>query len=135
MLTGLLNARLLWLLPVAGLAFPPVTVNLATRNDSGVSGTAVLTTSGDSTVVALSLKGAHANASLQSHIHFGTCQQPGGVVVALAPVMVGADGSGSSQTTVATASLDEARKAHGSLLVQTHMADMRPAACGDLPSP
>ncbi len=135
--TAFFNTRLLWLLPVTGLAMAPatVTVNLATRNESGVSGSAVLSTRGDSTVIELTLRGGKPSASLLSHVHFGTCREPGGVVVALAPVMVGPDSSGSSRTSVATAALDDARKAHGSLLIQTHMADMRPAACGELPSP
>ncbi len=131
---ALFSSRLIWLLPLAGLATAPVTVTLATRNNSGISGTAVLTASGDSTRVELTLKGGRPGESLMSHIHFGTCQQPGGVVVPLATVTFGADSSGSSRTTVATRELDAARRAHSSLLIQTHMADGKPAACGDVPA-
>ena len=146
-----LNARFLWLPTALLLGFPaaaraqnaspaptmrtaPMTLSLDAKNDSRIQGTVTLTPRGDSTVVELSLSGAKTGETVQSHIHFGTCDTPGGVVAPLESVTVGSDGSGSSRTTVARSRLDDARKAHGSLLVQAHMADGKPAACADVPA-
>ncbi len=112
----------------------PMTVSLDEEHDSRMSGTVTLTPRGDSTVVELSLNGAKAGESVMSHIHYGTCQDPGGVVAPLQSVQIGPDGSGTSRTTVALSKLDDARKAHGHLLVQAHLADGKPAACADVPA-
>ncbi len=112
----------------------PMTLSLDEVNGSGMSGTVTLTPRGDSTVVELTLNGARAGESVQSHIHFGTCQAPGGVVAPLHSVQIGSDGSGTSRTTVLRHQLDAARTEHGSLLVQAHSANMRPAACADVPA-
>jgi hypothetical protein len=150
--------RLIWLVPALGLlacskakenqaamqpaaavdtpppAPAPVTATLASKNDSRITGTVVLTRSGDSTAIALTLNGGRSGTTYPSHIHFGHCDQPGGVVAPLTSVKVGADGSGTSTTMVATATLDSARAQHGSLLEQSHLPNGRPVACGDIPA-
>jgi hypothetical protein len=50
-----------------------VTVKLEPQNNSGESGTATLTPSGDSTKVVLDVKGAKGNQP--THIHKGSCAQ------------------------------------------------------------
>jgi hypothetical protein len=112
----------------------PVTAMLASKNNSRLTGTVVLTASGDSTSVALTLHGGRSGTTYSSHVHFGTCEQPGGVVAALTGVKVGADGSGTSTTMVATSTLNAARQEHGSLLAQAHLPNGTPAACGDIPA-
>ena len=112
----------------------PMTLSLDEEHDSRMSGTVTLTPRGDSTVVMITLQGARAGESVHSHIHYGTCENPGGVVAPLADVLIGSDGTGMSRTIVARSLLDEARKAHGALLVQAHLANGKPAACADVPA-
>ena len=150
-------ARFLWLLPLTALAAcgpkhesqaasvpaaaqapapppAPIDVQLATENHSRISGTAVLTAKGDSTEIELTLHGGRSGSSYASHVHFGTCKKPGSVVVALGSVKEGRDRSGTITKTVLTSTLDSARTAHGSLLVQSHLANGKPAACGEVPA-
>jgi hypothetical protein len=112
----------------------PVNVTLAAKNRSGITGTATLTKMGDSTQVMETLNGGRNGTKYPSHIHAGTCASPGAVVAPLGSVSVGADKSGSATTMVLTATLDSARAKFGSLLVQSHLPNMRPAACGDIPA-
>lgn len=137
--------RLLWLLPLAGLAAcgskaplpapprKPVTVRLVTENHSRISGTAVLTPRGHSTEIELTLKGGRSGTAYASHVHFGTCKKPGGVVVALGMVKEGRNRTGTHTVTVLTSTLDSAATAHGSLLIQSHLKNGKPAACGEVP--
>jgi hypothetical protein len=158
MRTAIAGREWIWLLPALGLlacskskenqaamqpaaaadmsmaAPAPVSVALASKNNSSITGSAVLTRSGDSTSVALTLNGGTSGTTYPSHIHFGTCDQPGGVVVALTGVTAAANGSGTSTTMVANAMLDHARQEHGSLLVQSHQPNGTPAACGAIPA-
>ncbi len=157
MRSAISSGSLLWLLPLAAVlgcskqeskaanvpaaaATPapppppaPVSVKLTTENRSRVTGDVVLTPRGDSTEIELTLHGGRANTTYASHVHFGTCKKPGGVVVPLEKVKIGRNREGSSTTTVLTAKLDSASTAHGSLLVQSHLRNGRPAACGDVP--
>lgn len=157
--TAFTTRRLLWLVPAFGLlacakkeadanaaaataqqapAPPPppapVTVTLTARNNSKMTGTVVLTRQGDSTSVALTLNGGRSGTTYASHIHSGTCDKPGGVVVPLTGVKVGADKSGTSTTVIATAVLDSARAKDGALLAQSHLPNGKPAACGEIPA-
>jgi hypothetical protein len=50
-----------------------VTVDLATQNDSGESGTATLTAQGSKTRVVLALESLASDAPQPAHIHKGTC--------------------------------------------------------------
>lgn len=151
--------RLLWLVPMFGLlacakkegdanaaAAPamqapapppppaPVSVTLTAKNNSKMTGTAVLTKQGDSTSVALTLNGGRSGTTYASHVHAGTCDKPGAVVAPLTGVKVGADKAGTSTTVIATSVLDSARAQYGSLLAQSHMANGKPVACGEIPA-
>lgn len=117
--------------PKAQAAAAADTVALSARNESGITGAVVLTAKGDSTVVVVKLKGGTPGTSYSTHIHKGTCAEPGGVVAPLAGVAVGEDGTGASTTTVASKALADA-KAAGPLLVQSHLPGGRPATCGAL---
>lgn len=158
MRTALSTGHLLWLLPLAAslgcskqeskpstppaaAAAPapapppaPVMVTLATENRSHMTGTVILTPKGDSTAIELTLHGGRSGTTYASHVHFGTCKKPGGVVAPLKGVKVGRNRSGMSTTTVLTSTLDAARTAHGSLLVQSHLKNGKPAACGEVPT-
>jgi hypothetical protein len=149
--------RLMWLLPALGLlacskgkenqaamqpaaATPapappaPVTATLASKNNSKITGTVALTAMGDSTAVEVTLNGGRSGTAYPGHIHFGHCDQPGGVVTPLTSVTVGPDGSGTSTTMVLTSVLDSARAQHGALLEQSHLPNGRPIACGEIPA-
>lgn len=52
----------------------PVTMNLASQNNSGESGTAVLTPDGNQTKVQIKLSGAPAGIAQPAHIHEGNCR-------------------------------------------------------------
>ena len=160
MRTAIRSRRLIWLVPALGLLAcskgkadqaamqpaaavdtpppaptpAPVTATLVAKNNSKITGSVVLTRSDDSTAIAVTLNGGRSGTTYPSHIHFGHCDQPGGVVVPLTSVKVGADGSGTSTTTVATSTLDAARQQHGSLLEQSHGPSGTPIACGDIPA-
>jgi hypothetical protein len=59
---------------VAGAA-EPITVQLTPQNNSGESGTAVLTDAGPKTKVVVEIKGAPAGVGQPLHVHKGTCAQ------------------------------------------------------------
>jgi Cu/Zn superoxide dismutase len=61
----------------AGLAdaAEPITVQLTPQNNSGESGTAVLTDAGPKTKVVVEVKGAPAGVGQPLHVHKGTCAQ------------------------------------------------------------
>ena len=113
---------------------PPVTATIAEKNHSGITGTVTLTRKGDSTEVAVSLNGGRAGLKYPSHIHSGTCAKPGAPVAPLESVAVGQDKSGTSTTMVLTSVLDSARAKFGSLVEQSHLPNMRPAACAEIPA-
>lgn len=65
---------LLLIAPLLAQAAGPITVTLSPQNDSGESGTAVLTDLGDGrTQVALTVTGQPAGVQQPVHIHKGTC--------------------------------------------------------------
>ena len=84
---------MLALLPANTQAQQSVTVNLTARNDSGMSGTAVLTPDGDGTKVVLTV--SNAPGPHPAHIHSGQCPDVGAVVYPLTSVS-----EGKSETTV-----------------------------------
>jgi hypothetical protein len=120
--------------PMAAPPPAPVTVDLASKPRSHITGTVTLTVKGDSTEVVVDLKGARKGTTYPSHIHEGTCAKEGKVVFALTSVKAGVDGTGSSTTMVLTSALDSARTQYGSLFEQSHFPNMKPAACGDIPA-
>jgi hypothetical protein len=54
-------------------AAEPITVQLTPLNNSGESGTAVLTEAGTKTKVVINVKGAPAGVPQPVHVHKGTC--------------------------------------------------------------
>lgn len=108
------------------------TVTMTAKNNSGITGTAVATHTADSTTITVTLSGLKSGSSYPTHVHQGTCEKPGPVVTPLTSVSAGADGSGTSTTTIALGPLDTVTKAGNQLLVQSHQPDGTPAACGAL---
>lgn len=105
-------------------------VELSAKNDSGITGTATLTARGDSLAVDLSLSGLTEGDSYAAHLHEGTCEAGGGVVVGLAAVTGQADGTGSSTKSIARSAMAPGQ----SYFIQAHQPDGTPAACGDVPA-
>jgi hypothetical protein len=74
-----LALALLGILAVGGAgvvyAAEPITVQLGPQNNSGESGTAVLTDAGAKTKVVVVIKGAPAGVGQPLHVHKGTCAQ------------------------------------------------------------
>ena len=93
------------LLPASTEAQQSVTINLTAQNNSGQTGTAVLTADGASTKVVLTL--SNAPGPHPAHIHSGACPTPGAVVFPLTSVT-----NGRSETTVAASIADILRAPH-----------------------
>jgi hypothetical protein len=116
------------------------TAALAPKNESGITGSVVLTEHGDSVTVAVMIDGGTPGTSYPSHIHAGSCDQPGGVAAPLAGVTVGPDSSGMATTTVAASVIEaeeaggaeDAEEDDGAWLVQVHLPGGTPAACGEI---
>ena len=70
--------KYLLLLPGIVMAQEVVTVQLDPVGDSGVSGTATLTSAGDGTQVELDIKGLAPDADARGSMHAGTCAMPSG---------------------------------------------------------
>jgi LPXTG-motif cell wall-anchored protein len=87
------------LLPANTEAQQSVMINLSPQNDSGQSGTAVLTPDGSGTKVVITL--SNAPGPHPAHIHAGSCPTPGDVTFPLTSVV-----DGKSETTVATTIAD-----------------------------
>jgi LPXTG-motif cell wall-anchored protein len=87
------------LFPANTQAQQSVNVNLAPQNNSGQSGTAVLTPDGSGTKVVLTL--SNAPGPHPAHIHSGSCPDVGAVVYPLTAVS-----DGKSETTVAASIAD-----------------------------
>ncbi len=93
------------LLPASTEAQQSVTVNLTAQNNSGQTGTAVLTQEGAGTKVVVTL--SNAPGPHPAHIHSGSCPTPGAVVFPLTSVT-----NGRSETTVAASIADILRAPH-----------------------
>jgi Cu/Zn superoxide dismutase len=102
------------------------TIALEPLNDSGASGEAMIHESGDGLEVVVELMGA-PEGERPGHIHAGTCADLGDVVYPLQAVAVGADGTGTS-----TSSLDVGmgEVADGQHVVNYHGEGGTPIACG-----
>ena len=160
MRTRIRSAALVWFLPVVGLlacrgkqqneenamgststpgteqhqmAMAPGAVMLMAKNNSGITGSFTTQSVGDSTSFTVTLHGGAPGTSYPTHVHDGNCAAPGAMIQPLASVTVGPDSTGTSTSTVATSVLTAARKANGALLVQSHLPDGTPAACGEVP--
>ena len=105
-------------------------LQLQPKNESGITGEAYTEAApGDSAVVVLDLQGLDEGAEYPAHVHEGTCEGGGGVAAALSSVTGGADGSGTSRTTLATADFSETDP----YFVQVHLPDGTPASCANVP--
>jgi len=103
------------------------TVALSPLNNSGISGEANVSEQAGQTQVMVRLTGSQPNAVHKGHIHSGTCENLGGVVAPLQDVTIGADGSGTSTSTVSQPMMNLANGQH---VVNYHLPDGKPAACG-----
>src|SRR3954451_14997719 len=93
------------LLPSDTQAQQSVTIALSPQNNSGQSGTAVLTSEGTGTKVVITL--SNAPGPHPAHIHTGSCPDPGAVVYPLTSVT-----NGRSETVVAASLSDILRAPH-----------------------
>ena len=75
-----------------GLAQETVTVQINPVDESGVSGTAVLTADGDGTNVTLNITGLAAGAEAQVRMHANTCAMPSASFAALPDLKADATG-------------------------------------------
>jgi len=112
----------------------PVSTALTAENNSGMSGNITLTRRGDSTAIDLTLNGGRAGTTYASHLHAGTCDNPGAMLIPLTSVKMGPGKTGSSTTMVLASALDSARAKTGTLLAQSHLANGKPAVCGQIPA-
>ena len=104
-----------------------ITVNLATQNNSGISGTATLTAQGDQTQVVIKVSGEAASASMPDHIHTGTCATLGAVKYPLANVV---NGASTTMVNVSLATLEA-----GTFAINLHKSAQEISvytACGDI---
>lgn len=112
---------------------PPATLSLTPKNETGIGGSLEITYGMDSTRVDLTLTGLEPEAMYTAHIHEGSCDNPGTVVLPLESVIADSDGTGHSTSTVGTAELERAERS-GQVLIQAHLPDGTPAACVNLPT-
>jgi opacity protein-like surface antigen len=107
-----------------------VTVNLDALNNSGVSGTAVLTAMGNQTQVVLTVTGEPAGASEPAHIHTGNCGPTlGGVKFPLKNV------EGGTSTTLVATSLASLETGGYAINVHESAANIKNyVACGNIPA-
>lgn len=106
-------------------------ITLEARNQSGISGTAHTERAmGDSTVVVLELEGLEEDSEYPAHVHSGSCADGGPVAVPLNPVTGGAEGSGTSRTTIDVTQFSDTL----TYFVQAHQPGGQPAACANVPT-
>lgn len=113
--------------PGAGMGAMASTVAMAGLGDSGVTGEAILTPSGEQTEVSVTLSGLEANAAHPGHIHQGSCDAIGSVAVPLLPITADASGAG-TMTTPAPIAADSAMD--GGHIVVYHEPGGTPIVCG-----
>jgi hypothetical protein len=109
-----------------------VMADLIPLDGSGVDGSVHIDVAGDRPVITVSLRNA-AEGIYQGHVHGGSCANRARSIVALQPVHAGADGAGSSTSTV---DLDEATLFDGNHIVVYHEAGGSPGAsitCAEIP--
>ncbi len=113
--------------PDMGMGAMATTVAMAGLGDSGASGEAILTPSGQQTEVNVTLSGLTANASHPGPIHQGSCDAVGSVVVPLTSISADASGSG-TMTVTAPIAADSAMA--GGHIVVYHDPGGTPIVCG-----
>ena len=108
----------------------PATLAMMALNESGVTGQATVTPSGNQLQVMVQLSGLTEGAH-PGHIHQGTCESPGSVVAPLQEISAGADGTGNMTTTV---DVDPMTAMDGQHIVAYHPAGGGPpVVCGQIP--
>jgi hypothetical protein len=108
----------------------PVQVNFEPIGEFIAEGSVTLRRS-DDTVTADILADSHLGpGDYPIHIHEGTCEEGGRVVVALATMTGGEGGEGTSVTSFPVTELP----LDGTYFVQMHRADGTPIACADFPA-
>lgn len=116
----------------ANAAGTPITVNLTAQNGGSAAGTATITDNGDGTMtVVVNETGLQPGVHL-SHIHTGSCANPGGVKYPLTSITADASGKGSATTTVKA---PVSALAGGSYYVNVHQVGtgVPPStSCGDI---
>jgi LPXTG-motif cell wall-anchored protein len=115
-------------LPATTQAQQSVTINLSPQNDSGQTGTAVLTPDGAGTKVVLTL--ANAPGPHPAHIHTGSCPTPGAVVFPLTSVT-----DGKSETTVAASIADIMKAPHAINIHKSPQEIPVYTSCGNVSAP
>jgi hypothetical protein len=113
----------------AGMGAMATTVTLAAVGESGVTGEATLTPSGDQTEVMVRLMGLEPNSTHPGHIHQGTCAAPGAVVAPLQDITADATGAGTMTTTVPVAADSVTAGQH---IVAYHGDGGAPVVCGEI---
>ncbi|MGI9179989.1 MAG: CHRD domain-containing protein [Longimicrobiaceae bacterium] len=108
-------------------------VELGELNNSGVTGEAMINPQNGDTRVVLTVRGARPNATVQAHIHRGSCDTQGPVAAPLEAVNTDATGMGTSTSTVNVPGMTVMNGQH---YVQAHTAGADPGpptACADIP--
>jgi hypothetical protein len=110
----------------------------STAPNESASGKAELATADGKVTLKITLSGLEPNSKHIAHIHAGSCEAQGAVVVMLNPVVADAQGNGTSVTTI-----DKVPSASKGLYVNVHMGAtmdelkqsvfFNPIACGNLP--
>lgn len=108
-------------------AMEPMTIELASKNESGVTGEATATHGDDQVTVEVRIMGAGSDGDYPAHIHSGDCASPGSVLAPLDPIPV-AGGAGSSSTGLAADQVSADQPS----VIQVHDPSGAPVACGDL---
>ncbi|HET7467349.1 MAG TPA: hypothetical protein VFL29_11835 [Candidatus Dormibacteraeota bacterium] len=67
---------------------------------TNASGKITVTTTPTSTTIELVITGLASNSSHVSHVHSGSCQQPGGILYALNQVVADGNGGADTRTTI-----------------------------------
>ena len=116
----------------------PLSVTLDSLDDSGITGSATLTSSADGsqTEVAMNGAGLAADTTHVNHIHDGSGCGEGeyaGVVVTLSVLEADANGDATASTTVTADMLPFEEIADGAHVLIIHDAGGAPAACGVIP--
>lgn len=108
----------------------PETAPLMGMGDSDVAGTVSFTREGGSLEVHVMAENLPAAGEYASHIHDGSCDEPGGVVTPLNSVAAPEAGAGQATSTVDATALE----AGSSYLVMVHAQEGAPTACANVPA-
>jgi hypothetical protein len=116
------------------LDMQPMTGSFAPLGESNIAGTIEVDDEGQQTKIHVRLTGAPPNAVLQGHVHAGTCEAVGDVVVPLEAVEVGDDGIGESESTVAIAPMTAFDGQHIVAFHEPGGSPGRPVTCAVIPA-